>query len=91
MLEFLDLEQNPHFYEKHRITNPNYNSASADAANTNPATVINSDLKQIPPNLYTVCDAYWLFTPNGGEFMKEGAALRLVREKEITMAMNHLQ
>ena len=87
--------ENPHFYEKHRITNPNYNSAKEESYvsgdNYNPATVINSDLKQIPPNLYTVCDAYWLFTPNGGEFMKEGAAYRLAKEKEVTIALNHLQ
>ena len=85
---------NPHYNEKHMIKNSNYNSTAdlaADLADGNSQVTIGYANNYAPINLYTVCDAYWLFTPSGGEFMKEGAASRLVREKEINIAVNHRQ
>ena len=57
----------------------------------NTQVVVRETNHHTPVNLYTVCDAYWLFTPSGGEFMKEGAAVTLVREKELNLAVNHMQ
>ena len=48
-------------------------------------------LKQFSPNLYTVSDAFWVFTPSGGEFIKDARAIALLREREYNIARNHHQ
>ena len=63
--------------------------ASAKNPATNTITNTETTLQQYSPNMYSVCDAYWIFTPKGGEFIKDGAALGLIKEREISLAMNH--
>ena len=60
---------NPHYYE-FDPTKGNYGSTSAH------------ELHKVSPFIFSVCDAYWAFGPNGGEFIKDAATLPLISEIE---------
>ena len=63
---------NPHYYE--------YDPDGSDA-------VAQYQLRKVSPHIYAVCDAYWTFGPNGGEFIKDAATLSLITEIEAKKAV----
>ena len=41
------------------------------------------------PNIYVVSEAFWIFTPRGGEFVREGAGLDVLYKKEMRLQREH--
>lgn len=81
---------NMHYYKVEYEKIPTFNTTQP-ASRENPA--IREVIRHYPisPNLYIISDAYWVFTPNGGEFIKDLRAISLMRERERNIEMNHAQ
>ena len=52
-------------------------------------TVKKYKLRQYPVQIFAVCDAYWIFNSDGGDFIKDYAAVELVQNKEMRIRMQH--
>ena len=71
--------ENPHYYELQGRFGTN---TAATPAQKYP-------LRQIAPNIFAVQDAFWVFTPQGGDFVHDAASLELLRAKERRLQREH--
>ena len=78
---YINGTENAHFYEADLQNN--YFTADP-TSNPNKHT-----LRKCHPQLFAVCDAYWVFTPSGGEFVLDREATNLIRQKEARIRRNH--
>ena len=88
--KFIGGAYNMHYYRVEYEKNPDFDTTTPDSR-TNRAIREVICHHQISPNLYIISDAYWVFTPNGGEFIKDLRAISLIRERERNIEMNHAQ
>ena len=48
-------------------------------------------LHKVSPHIFAVCDAYWTFGPNGGEFIKDASTVAFIQQAEAKIAQEHAE